>query len=117
MRIMRAAMGFGYRKAAAFAREIGITPAALHDIESGETKSISLKTAYKIRAKGGNPDYVAKGHKPVLLKFGTDEEMRLQEAANLLRGMSPESQKSALELLRAIRRAQGDNIDDQKDDK
>jgi transcriptional regulator with XRE-family HTH domain len=117
MRVMRAAMGFGgYRQAAAFAREIGIEPATLHDIESGKTKSISLETAYKLRAKGGNPDYVVKGIKPVLLKFGSDERMREQELLNEFRALSPENQRHSLELLKTIRRSQPDEDNTPKQD-
>jgi hypothetical protein len=109
MRIMRTAMGFGGRRqAAAFAREIGIKPPTLHDIESGKTKSISLKTAHKIKARGGNPDYVDKGEKPVLLKFGPDEKMLEQALLNEFRALSPENQKHSLELLKTIRRSQPD---------
>lgn len=113
MRAIRAEMGFGGRRQmAAFAREIGVEPPTVHDIESGKTKKPSLETAWKLEKKGVNPDYLKRGRQPVLLKFGTEEEMRLQEAVNLLRAMSPESQKSALELLKTIRRAQGDGLEE-----
>jgi transcriptional regulator with XRE-family HTH domain len=47
-----------------FAREIGISAAALSDLESGKSKAPSSETLLRIRDRGINPDYVMSGKGP-----------------------------------------------------
>jgi hypothetical protein len=56
---VRVAAGFGdERKAAEFARLIGIKPSSLHDIESGETKELGGKSLAGYIKIGANPQYL-----------------------------------------------------------
>jgi len=51
---------------AAFAREIGIAPSSLHDLESGQSSAPAAETLLAIRDQGISPDYIVRGKGPKL---------------------------------------------------
>lgn len=68
VRIRRAA-GYGEeRKAAEFARKLGIRAPSLHDLESGESKSLSGKSLQGYLKVGANPAYIFEGKGLPMLK-------------------------------------------------
>jgi hypothetical protein len=64
---VREAVGYGGRRAAAFARLLGIKPASLHDLESGKTKALGGKSLAGYIRAGANPTYIERGIGPPLL--------------------------------------------------
>jgi transcriptional regulator with XRE-family HTH domain len=58
---IREAAGFGGpRQASSFARKLGISPASLHDLESGKTKNVEKALAGYLRI-GAAPGFILEG--------------------------------------------------------
>lgn len=84
-----------------FARELGITPASLSDIESGESKEPSSETLLALRDRGINPDYVMRGKGPKFIDH-VERHMNKQTILGLMDEMDENEQQTVIDVAAAI---------------
>jgi transcriptional regulator with XRE-family HTH domain len=101
---VREAAGFGGpRNAAKFARKIGIAPASLHDLESGETRNLgkSLQGYLKI---GANPAYIFDGKGLPLLR-DIEKSLHVQTLVSMMMELDDDQQRVVEELIKTFIRS------------
>lgn len=105
LRRIREAAGFGgERKAAEFARKIGISPASLHDLESGESKSLGSKSLLGYLRLGANVQYIHEG-KGVPVFKDIEKNLRAQTILSMMIELEDRELDSVESIVRAYIRA------------
>lgn len=105
---VRDAAGYGGpRQASAFAREIGITPPALHDLESGRSRDVkkSLKGYIEI---GANPDYILNGRGVPVFK-DVEKRLRAQTLLSMMMDLDDEQQAAVEGVIKGFIRSNPEN--------
>lgn len=112
IRIREAAGYGGERKAAEFARRIGIKPPSLHDLESGETKELGAKSLAGYLALGANLQYIKSG-KGVPVFKDIEKNLRAQTILSQMMELEDTELDSVEGIVKAYIRAKpGGNLND-----
>jgi transcriptional regulator with XRE-family HTH domain len=91
---------------AEFARQLGVKPPSITQLENGKTRRPASETLLRMRDAGINPDYIMKNKGPVLLAEA-ERSMREQTLVSMFRGMSEEGRAQIEGLAKVLRRATG----------
>lgn len=97
----------------AFAKQIGVAPASIHDIESGKTKELGKSFKGYVRL-GANPLFLEKGVGPVMLFKQIERKLEIEEMIGYIEDLDDDRRKTVMELVRHLRRSMG-GPPDQKD--
>jgi transcriptional regulator with XRE-family HTH domain len=103
---VRKAAGYGEdRRAAEFARLIGIKPPSLHDLESGETKSLGGKSLQGYVRIGANPEFIRTGRGPAMLFKDIERKLRLETLMSMFDELDANQQQTVEEVVKGFLRA------------
>lgn len=110
---VREAAGYGgERKAAEFARRIGITPPSLHDLESGKTIRLGGKSLEGYIKVGANPAYLFDGKGLPMLR-DLEKNLHVQTLVSMLMELDEQQQKLVEEMIKQfIRRNPASSAND-----
>jgi transcriptional regulator with XRE-family HTH domain len=102
---VRAAAGYGgERKAAEFARRLGITPASLHDLESGKSRQLGGKAWQGYISVGANPHYIIHGNGLPMLK-NIEKNLRAQTLVSMMLELEDREIDTVEDIVKAYIRA------------
>lgn len=105
LRIRREA-GYGdERRAAEFARKIGIKPPSLHDLESGETKALGGKSLQGYLRIGANPEFIRSGRGPAMLFKDIERKLRLETLMSMFDELDEPQQKTVEDVIKGFLRS------------
>lgn len=97
--LVREAAGYAKNRAA-FARKIGISPASLSDLESGESKSLRKSLSGYIKA-GANPHYILYGKGLPMLK-DIDKALWAQAIIGMMMQLDESQIKTVEDVVKAM---------------
>lgn len=107
MRIRREA-GYGdERRRAEFARLLGIKPPSLHDIESGETKTLNEKTIKGYLKIGANLEYLLTGRGAPMRKQDVERQLKDETLISMLDELDEGDKDAVTDLVKGMIRRKG----------
>jgi len=105
LRRIRQAAGYGgERQAAEFARRLDITPASLHDLESGKSQKLGGKAWQGYINVGANPHYILHGKGLPMLK-DIEKTLRAQTLVSMMLELEEKELDTVEDIVKAYIRA------------
>jgi transcriptional regulator with XRE-family HTH domain len=102
---VRKEAGFGdQRQAAKFARLLGITPASLHDLESGKSKTLGGKSLLGYIRLGANAQFIFDGKGKPMLK-NIEKTLRAQTLVSMMTELEDIDMETVERMVKAFIRA------------
>lgn len=96
----------GPRQMTAFAKKIGVTPASVHDLESGKSARFGESFKGYVRI-GANPQYLEKGSGPVMLFRQIERKLETEELVGYFDDLDDDKRRTVIDLVKHLRRSMG----------